>query len=397
MSTYNNSRSRNFNTFRSHNLQPVSSSHKQFQSCDNNVSNLIARFPVLPPPSQPHSCQSFCHRPHQRQQYQHQSRNSAENGTAGLDNSIIMAVPVGTPHYLWFTQYKHVKYILLIPISDNSAHPVSAHIVPLIHCYCNSCDLCQLFQGNGTILHGIIPILAPSSTHAKKNNRIYPVSFIATSILFLNGHELCNYGLFDKPGYSSIEQFMQQYYGCGSIGSGSSGEHTKTIQVMMASTALNVRDMMRIRCHYPVQEYRQIFASGKIVVQPSVQYGGNNCIAYPETNGTQRDLWICPDTQNDIYYVYTNKECSRGCGGCSGQKKDGYLGVLLVPSYRKSVQLNTLFRRIKENERLDALEESDDEDEFQNVADDKYLIEKNMGGILLPCVWNSRHKKWMIV
>ena len=35
--------------------------------------------------------------------------------------------------------------------------------------------------------------------------------------------------------------------------------------------------------------------------------------------------------------------------------------------------MNSLFRNIKENINLDALEESDDEDEFENISLDKYV------------------------
>ena len=36
--------------------------------------------------------------------------------------------------------------------------------------------------------------------------------------------------------------------------------------------------------------------------------------------------------------------------------------------------MNTLFRNIKENQNLDALEESDDEEEFENISLDKFVL-----------------------
>ena len=35
--------------------------------------------------------------------------------------------------------------------------------------------------------------------------------------------------------------------------------------------------------------------------------------------------------------------------------------------------MNNIFRNIKENTNLDALEESDDEEEFENISLDKYV------------------------
>ena len=64
----------------------------------------------------------------------------------------------------------------------------------------------------------------------------------------------------------------------------------------------------------------------------------------------------------------------------------------LVSSYKSSVLLNSLFRNIKENTNLDLLEESDDEDEFENTELDRFVdLEKT---IVMECVYSKRFKKW---
>ena len=64
----------------------------------------------------------------------------------------------------------------------------------------------------------------------------------------------------------------------------------------------------------------------------------------------------------------------------------------LVSSYKSSVLLNSLFRNIKENTNLDLLEESDDEDEFENTELDRFVdLEKT---VLMECVYSKRFKKW---
>ena len=64
----------------------------------------------------------------------------------------------------------------------------------------------------------------------------------------------------------------------------------------------------------------------------------------------------------------------------------------LVPTYKSSVLLNTLFRSIKENANLDLLEESDDEEEFENTQIDKFVdLEKT---VIMECVYSKRFKKW---
>ena len=68
------------------------------------------------------------------------------------------------------------------------------------------------------------------------------------------------------------------------------------------------------------------------------------------------------------------------------------VGTAVVPTYKSSVLLNSLFRNIKENSNLDLLEESDDETEFENIHLDKFVdLEKT---ILMECVYLKRFQKW---
>ena len=54
--------------------------------------------------------------------------------------------------------------------------------------------------------------------------------------------------------------------------------------------------------------------------------------------------------------------------------------------------MNKLFRTIKENDRLDALEESDDEEEFENENEDKFVyLDKTYN---MVCLYNYKFKKW---
>ena len=72
--------------------------------------------------------------------------------------------------------------------------------------------------------------------------------------------------------------------------------------------------------------------------------------------------------------------------------EDKFYDTALVPTYKCSVLLNGLFRNIKENANLDLLEESDDEEEFENTQIDKFVdLEKT---VIMECVYNKRFKKW---
>jgi hypothetical protein len=87
------------------------------------------------------------------------------------------------------------------------------------------------------------------------------------------------------------------------------------------------------------------------------------------------------DIQNDIYNLY-----------CIENKEEIFYNVAYVPDYKTSVMMNKLFRNIKENENLDLLEESDDEEEFENENIDRFVdINKSM---LMICKFNHKFKKW---
>ena len=67
-------------------------------------------------------------------------------------------------------------------------------------------------------------------------------------------------------------------------------------------------------------------------------------------------------------------------------------GICAITDYKTSVMMNSLFRNIKENRNLDLLEESDDEDEFENINEDKYVDLKK--SYIMKCVFVPRFRKW---
>jgi len=86
------------------------------------------------------------------------------------------------------------------------------------------------------------------------------------------------------------------------------------------------------------------------------------------------------DIQSDIYNLFN-------------LDKEDFIGVAHIPDYNTSVMMNNLFRIIKENKNLDALEESDDEEEFENENDDKFVhLDKEYK---MVCEYNPKFKKWI--
>jgi len=88
---------------------------------------------------------------------------------------------------------------------------------------------------------------------------------------------------------------------------------------------------------------------------------------------------IKADIQNDIYNLYD-------------VVSNELVDIAYIPDYKTSVMMNKLFRNIKENQNLDALEESDDEEEFENDKIDKFVyLDRSFDMI---CEYNMKYKRW---
>ena len=119
------------------------------------------------------------------------------------------------------------------------------------------------------------------------------------------------------------------------------------------------------------------------IPQPQLQMN-KNVVKNVHTHITKREIIfnVKPDIQNDIYHLY-----------CDDTPCEKYYDIAYIPDYNKSVFMNKLFRKIKENDNLDALEESDDEDEFEDDRADKFVyLDKSYK---MYCVYNNKFKKWV--
>tara|TARA_B110001452_G_C15208013_1_gene419058 strand:- start:599 stop:1612 length:1014 start_codon:yes stop_codon:yes gene_type:complete len=72
---------------------------------------------------------------------------------------------------------------------------------------------------------------------------------------------------------------------------------------------------------------------------------------------------------------------------------ESYYNLALIDSYKTSIYMNNLFRKIKENKNLDLLEESDNDDEFENINSDKFIFSNK--SYLIECQYNIKFKKWV--
>lgn len=91
---------------------------------------------------------------------------------------------------------------------------------------------------------------------------------------------------------------------------------------------------------------------------------------------------IMAGIEPDIYNLFI---CKNG--------NDEYYDIAFIPDYKTSVMMNTLFRNIKENSNLDFIEESEDEADFEDVREDKYVYLDRTFKII--CEYNYKFKRWV--
>ena len=131
-----------------------------------------------------------------------------------------------------------------------------------------------------------------------------------------------------------------------------------------------------IHFRYLEKNYKGKEGSNSVYIMKYIKPRNETMINQPYKTGMV--FSVVADIQPDVYHLTA---------------PDGTTSVACIPSYNVSVMMNSIFRNIKENVNLDALEESDDEEDFEDTRIDKYLIHK-AEPVKMKCEYNYKFKKW---
>jgi hypothetical protein len=104
----------------------------------------------------------------------------------------------------------------------------------------------------------------------------------------------------------------------------------------------------------------------------------------------QATFIVRPNIQNDIYELYVLPSATISRTASVGHVFHNFAHI---SGYKTSVMMNRLFRNITENERLDTMEESEDECDFENTEPDKYVTLTKEYKML--CRFNKRFCRWV--
>jgi len=278
------------------------------------------------------------------------------------DADLIMAIPDGAKYFAWFTTYKDDNVCFLLELGDKKR---------IVHVrICKQTFHEKLYYG--TVLYGTLFKYSHISCFAIENIYSWQGKEIPKQTPFSKKletiRELLNTSLM------SLSQHKYLFFGMPMFVKGGA-QFTKLLA-----------DIETLPYKIKTLQFR--YLQGEKTNQVLYVNYFKPRTTYKETPKKVNEMVfkVVPDIQNDIYHLYTIKNGQH-------QRQFEYYDIAFIPDYKTSVLMNSLFRTIKENVNLDALEESDDEEEFENGRPDKFVdLDKSLE---MKCVFNPKFKRWM--
>jgi hypothetical protein len=254
---------------------------------------------------------------------------------------IYFIIPKGRKALIWFTYFNEKNVCLLLELDkDNNIKNINI----VTFCFDNELSF-------NTILYGTIKLI---------NNTTF---FTCENILFYKNRDLKNVS------YSCKLSVMSELF--------KNIKNTKYIQNNFIIT------MPVIKSNYSHAfneiQYLNYESYGILAIELNSNYPIG--IIKNESYKTEAVFKVMADIKPDIYNLY-----------CIDNNNIVFNGIAMIPDYKTSVFMNNLFRVIKENKNLDFLEESDDEEEFQNTNEDKFVDLKK--SLIMKCVYIDKFRKW---
>ena len=277
------------------------------------------------------------------------------------DSDIILAIPEGSKMIAWFTEYNDEHVCFLFELDPNSKNIIDKNIQIAITSFNDS-----LVYGQGTILHG---------TMFKYND----VScFTIEDIYYYKGRDLTTMNYLTK--LQTIQNCLQKDLSPVAL----TNKYTIFgLPIMNTNFNLLLNEISLLPYKISTIQYRYLTSKKVLFVK---YYKPKTTQKHDSSSSSVKCdkaiFRVSPQIQTDIYNLFVYKD---------GQEE--FYDIAFIPDYVTSVLMNKLFRNIKENSNLDALEESDDEKEFENEKEDKYVFLDR--SFKMNCQYNYKFKKWV--
>ena len=259
---------------------------------------------------------------------------------------ICITIPKGKKYFAWFRNFKknNLCFLLEIDRRHNSIEEIKINICSFDKILC---------AGRGTILYGTI-----FTVNKKKFFNIENIYFSKNNP-FINANQ---YRKFKEIAFIMKNYIRQVHYLPNSVIFG-----TPLIDSNSYTLKKSIKDLSYDL--YSIQ-HRLLYRTSPFI---------NEIIVFDRE--IYKYFQIRATIINDIYNLYY----------LNNSKLEKF-EVACIPDYKTSVIMNSLFRNIKENQNLDSLEESDDEEEFENISLEKFVdLEKKH---IMKCLYIKKFNSW---
>jgi hypothetical protein len=285
------------------------------------------------------------------------------------NSDYIVALPEGKKCFAWFTYYNDNPVCLIMELINNS-QIVDIKIV-------NVCFSSELSYG--TILYGI-------SAYYLNNHFFYIQDIHSYKGKLFNkmnwGDKLIHINKMLRTDFKQVA-YNKSFYVFGLPEICKNIENIEKIQYKVSAITFNSFTCVNNYLIMPYKDFMNTKERNTNTKERNTNINERNTNERKErfernNNNKEIVFLVKSDFRDDIYHIF-----------CLGDKPHG---IINIPDCKTSIMMNSLFRNIKENKNLDTLEESDDEDEFQNEDICKFVnLDKTYK---IVCKFNHRFKKW---
>lgn len=260
---------------------------------------------------------------------------------------LYLAIPSNRKSFAWFTYFQNRSVCLIINITNDRLTDIKSYPC----CFDNCLSL-------GTVLYGSLITTSDRQT-----------VFCAEDILQYKGKNIDRCKWYERVSY--LRQFTT---------------HIKPVvftkQFILMSLVLCSTSYKDLEIFIENSVYDVEYIQARHLNSSKFENFSINQINKRQRNTVPTAVFsVKPCIQTDIYELY-----------CYSGSLDFY-NIAHIPDYKTSILMNSVFRNIRENQNLDMIEESEDEDEFENISDDKYvdLTKKRT----MRCIYSYRFKRWI--
>jgi hypothetical protein len=261
-------------------------------------------------------------------------------------SNIYLSIPKGRKYFAWFKYWKKQSICFFLELDRHKKNIQTVFIK-------NTCFNDLLCTGKGTILYG---------TMFHVNSYSF---FNIEDIFYFKGNDLTYYTQYKK--FNTMKTMLTNYIKPCLL---NKSDIAFGLPVMDTNHSKLIKKVEKLPYTLYCIQHRLLHKKGsflneKIIINPSYKY----------------TFLIKATIYPDIYELYYKQQ----------DKLINYK-TACIPDFKTSVFMNSIFRNIKENDNLDALEESDDEEEFENISEDKFVdLEK---AIKFQCVYLKYYNSW---